>query len=307
MKASPTKAQLEALNAENISSQSLRDQRISEEPMQTNQTEILKTIKEDKQSKVKESMEVDKQIESKMSTPTKREANLNNTQSINNSEITDKNTIDFLEKLLQIKFEILNDTKNEFEQLNNESKHIVYLSNYNYHNSHITFEDIIQLALTNIIQDFCSPTNQSILKSKTRSWDLNVLESYPFGEFDQKSNESISIKYLIDLYNRVNQKYKHNQLSQSITNELKLQSVRFTIFILNGLFNANFNWTLIHSELTFFLFSKYVPSDFISDLINEISNQPEMIVLPENNELIPFNNPLATVICVFLFLFCLII
>ena len=80
---------------------------------------------------------------------------------------------------------------------------------------------------------------------KTKSWDLNNLTStYARYKSDMDLIEPLTLKYLIDSYNRinnfVNQNYKlfgdassqSAALITSILNECKLQIVRFTILVL---------------------------------------------------------------------------
>lgn len=91
--------------------------------------------------------------------------------------------------------------------------------------------------------------NSSPIKLKTKSWDLNNLTStYARYKSDMDLIEPLTLKYLIDSFNRivnfVNQNYKFfgnasAALISRILNECKLQIIRFTILVLLNVYSPS--------------------------------------------------------------------
>ena len=105
------------------------------------------------------------------------------------------------------------------------------------------YKELVQELLVDIMIRFKSESS-FVLKSKTKSWDLfNFSNSKLNYKLDVSSNESLSLKYLIDSYNRAgnsqNQKsYESNkQVVQPIVQECKFQIINNVIILLKSVYS----------------------------------------------------------------------
>ncbi len=105
--------------------------------------------------------------------------------------------------------------------------------------------EVIQELLTEIMLKFNRNQNDEFLpKTRTKSWDLMnnatrlLLDNF---SIDTKSNEILSLKYLIDSYNRAVRIGGDSGSFDSIKNECKQQIVNYSLMLVNGAFSSQSN------------------------------------------------------------------
>ncbi len=107
---------------------------------------------------------------------------------------------------------------------------------------------MIQELLVEILNKFRDDENFS-LKTKTKSWDLfNFTSSDLNFKIDTDSSETLSLKYLIDTFNRVKNIQHQQKVTESnknlfayIVDESIFQIVNNAIILLNGGYSLNKN------------------------------------------------------------------
>ncbi len=130
--------------------------------------------------------------------------------------------------------------------------------------------ELIQELLVDILIRF-KHEPEFLLKVRTKSWDLlNFSNSSLSYKLDVNSNETLSLKYLIDSYNRIlnTQKQRANvkssvkDLFDSILAEAKFQIINNTIVLLSGGYSDqnlySFFLILFHKSSYILVFGVYL-------------------------------------------------
>lgn len=100
------------------------------------------------------------------------------------------------------------------------------------------YDCLIQEILNEILKNFQSGDDTS-LKQKTKSWNLlDSISTHKLNyKFDFSKFETLTLKYLIDLYNRTTRIRRNSEFIDKVLNEAKLQIIRLTAAILNGVYS----------------------------------------------------------------------
>jgi hypothetical protein len=100
------------------------------------------------------------------------------------------------------------------------------------------YECLIQEILNEVINNLQS-RDETSLKQKTKSWDLlNSISTHKLNyKFDFSQFETLTLKYLIDLYNRTVRIRRNSDFIDKVLNEVKLQIIRQTATILSSFYS----------------------------------------------------------------------
>jgi hypothetical protein len=139
-----------------------------------------------------------------------------------------------LERIFQIKLESNDSNQNTNET---DSTFVVCVLNQLLKDESL-YECLIQEILNEIIKSFLSK-DVTNLKQKTKSWDLlDSISTHKLNyKFDFSKCETLTLKYLIDLYNRAARARRNSDFIDKVLNEVKLQTIRQSAAILNGVYS----------------------------------------------------------------------
>ncbi len=139
-----------------------------------------------------------------------------------------------MERIFQIKLESNDSNQNTNET---DSTFVVCVLNQLLKDESL-YECLIQEILNEIIKSFLSK-DVTNLKQKTKSWDLlDSISTHKLNyKFDFSKCETLTLKYLIDLYNRAARARRNSDFIDKVLNEVKLQTIRQSAAILNGVYS----------------------------------------------------------------------